>query len=358
MRLLIRTDASLAIGTGHVMRCGTLAKALVEAGHSVCFLCRALPGHLIAWLEDHGLPVLPLPAETAAAATQERDAAASRAVIAGRGYDWIVVDHYELDAVWETAMAAVAPHILAIDDLGRAHAAHLLLDQNYRSPLHALYRDRVAASCEMLLGPHFALVRPDFADLRPAALARRRREIGRILLFMSGSDPSNETMKALTGIALLGNATFTLDVVIGGTNPHRRDIEAACRARSDTRLHVQTPGMAELMAAADLAVCAGGSATWERCVLGLPALVTILAPNQVAVTEAVAAAGAQRLLGRHDRLLPQDYADALLGLDPVDLERMSQHAAAICDGRGAERVVARLAQPGATKTPQLDGLHA
>jgi UDP-2,4-diacetamido-2,4,6-trideoxy-beta-L-altropyranose hydrolase len=356
MRILFRTDASIAQGTGHVVRCATLAQTLATAGHDVRFLSRAGAGTLNPWLEQQGLPVLHLPAATAPP-SQQADALACRAALAGQSFDWLVVDHYALDASWEREMAAVATRMLAIDDLGRPHVCDVLLDQNYANPTHHLYRQGASAASKLLLGPQFALVRPDFAALRSGSLARRQGILSRALLFMGGSDPVDETTKALEGLSLARTMRLAVDVVIGGTNPHRRTVEAVCRKMPNVTLHVQTSRMAELMAAADLAISAGGSATWERCALGLPSLVTILASNQAAIAEAVAATGAHKLLGWHDAVTAEDYAEALAALDPDTLVRMSRQAAALCDGRGGERVMAVMVAPDREIVVATDEAH-
>lgn len=357
MRVLFRTDASIAQGTGHVVRCATLARALAEAGHDVRFLCRDGAGSLNPWLEAQGFRVARLGAADTLV-SQHADAGACRTAMAGQAHDWLVVDHYELDADWERAMATRGARILAIDDLGRPHECDALLDQNYANPTHRLYRNRTGRACKVLLGPQFALVRPEFATLRPASLARRDGRLARVLVFMSGSDPVDETTKALSGLGLVGPRRFAVDVVIGGTNPHRRAVEAACAKTPGATLHIQTPRMAELMAAADLSLSAGGSATWERCVLGLPSLVTILAQNQAAIAEAVAAAGAQKLLGWHDEVTADDYAKALAVLDAAGITEMSRRAAALCDGRGVERVIGALAAPEGEAILMSDETHA
>src|SRR5664280_2801242 len=174
MHFLFRADASVAIGSGHVMRCATLASWLAAAGHPVRFLCRDEPGNLNAWLEQQGLPVTSLanPSETASA--EEVDIGASKAAVGSLHYDWIVTDHYQLGMRWEKEMAVSADRIMAIDDLGRDHDCHLLLDQNYANLLHSRYRALRETGCDVLLGPAFALVRPEFAKLRPNSLARRR----------------------------------------------------------------------------------------------------------------------------------------------------------------------------------------
>jgi UDP-2,4-diacetamido-2,4,6-trideoxy-beta-L-altropyranose hydrolase len=338
MRFLCRTDASIEIGTGHVVRCATLALHLVDAGHEFQFICRELPGDLNRWLERQGFYVHRLHAEHA----EEADAAACRNAVAGHRYDWIIVDHYGLSAVWERAMAALAGQLFVIDDLGRSHECQLLLDPNYSNPMHERYRMGGAGDCELLLGPAFALLRPEFVNLRAESISRQRAAISRLLVFMGGSDPSNETEKVLNGIARAQCADLTVDVVIGAGNPHRRAVERACAGLRRVHLHVQTSRMAELMAAADGAVCGAGNATWECCTLGLPSLATIMARNQEANAEALAAAGAHQLLGWHDILVPDDYARALSALDSEKLGRMSKAGARLCDGGGTARVAAHL----------------
>jgi UDP-2,4-diacetamido-2,4,6-trideoxy-beta-L-altropyranose hydrolase len=239
-------------------------------------------------------------------------------------------------------MAAQVERIFVIDDVGRQHDCHLLLDQNYTNSIHALYSTRTPPGCEVLLGPHFALLRPEFAALRAASLSRRRARVSRLLVFMGGSDPSNETCKALHGVGRSAMANLAVDVAIGSGNPHRQAVAKACAAMDRATLHVQTKRMAQLMSEADCAIGAAGTATWERCTLGLPALITVLAENQAAIAEAVDAAGAHRLLGRPRDLTADHYARALRALSAADLAGMSREAAAICDGNGTERVAARL----------------
>jgi UDP-2,4-diacetamido-2,4,6-trideoxy-beta-L-altropyranose hydrolase len=340
VRIAIRADASVEIGAGHVARCASLAQRLREAGHEVAFLCRKLAGNLADLLECEGFLVHRLEG-TAQAWTEEDDARRSRDAIGAARHDWLIVDHYALGVGWERAMAACVDRILAIDDLGREHRCDLLLDQNYPNPTHDRYRHRVPADCECLLGPRFALLRPGFAARRAASLTRGQERVTRALVFMGGSDPLDETSIALRGIAMIGSQP-AVDVVIGAANPHRDAVAAACATLADATLHVQTQEMAALMARADCALGAPGSATWERCTLGLPAIVTILAENQAAVGTALEAAGAHRLLGRHGEVSAADYAAALGHLDAAALRGMSQAAAAICDGTGAQIVAAHL----------------
>lgn len=358
LRFLFRADSGVSIGTGHVVRCATLAAALRRQGHDVHFLSRELPGHLVGWLREQGFSVSTLPDDTRNPTAQSRDASESCAAIGDRYFDWLVVDHYALDRAWEAEMARVAARILAIDDLGRAHDCHLVLDQNYRNEIHERYVGRVPSTCDLLLGPQFALVRSEFAALRMVSLARLRVSLSRIVVFMGGTDSLNETTKALAGLLQAQLPDCFVDVVIGQGNPHRAEVEAACARLPKAELHVQTTRMAELMSAADLAICAGGSVTWERCVLGLPGLVVITADNQEAIARTVAAAGGHRLLGWHCDLTPEHYAEEVRTLAPDDLGRMSAAAAEICDGLGVGRVADALAASAASAHVAARPLHA
>jgi UDP-2,4-diacetamido-2,4,6-trideoxy-beta-L-altropyranose hydrolase len=353
VRIAIRADASVELGSGHVARCTSLAQRLRAAGHEVVFLCRELAGNLADLLESDGLLVHRLEGD-AHAWTEDDDARRCRDAFGAARHDWLIVDHYALGVRWERTMAACTDRILAIDDLGREHCCDLLLDQNYPNPTHDRYRHRIPVDCECLLGPRHALLRADFAARRAASLARPRERLMRVLVFMGSSDPLDETSIALRGIAMM-RPQPAVDVVIGAANPHRDGVAAVCATLADATLHVQTQEMAALMARADCAFGAPGSATWERCTLGLPAIVTILAENQAAIGTALEAAGAHRLLGRHGEVSPADYAAALGNLDAAALRGMSQAAAAICDGTGAQIVAAHLeasARHRAADTPQ------
>jgi UDP-2,4-diacetamido-2,4,6-trideoxy-beta-L-altropyranose hydrolase len=353
MNVVIRTDASTALGSGHVMRCMTLAEELSRRGGTVAFVCRIRDGHMRDTIAGRGFDVLALAGAelapgargTPAEVGWQEDAAQTQAAIkaAGRTPDWLVVDHYSLDHRWEGALRNLARHIMVIDDLAnRPHDCDLLLDQNFPNPRHGQYALLLPSDAHSLLGSEFALVRPEFARHRTGALARRNGQLQRVLVSMGGTDPANDTATALTGLARRGAATVALDVVIGAGNPHRQAIRSLCDGIKTAELHIQTSRMAELMTRADLAITAGGSTTWERCVLGIPAIVTIQSADQAPIAEAVQRAGGQRVLGWSQDIGAQDYDRAFQALTADDLMRMSKASATLCDGRGAERVATHL----------------
>lgn len=291
-RIIVRADASIQLGSGHVMRCLTLAERVAKHGANVSFLCRELPGHLCDLIESRGFRTIRL-------SPRESDADASEAILMEERPDWLIVDHYALDAPWESRMRPHAGKLMVIDDLAnRHHDCDLLLDQNYYADMDSRYRGLVPDSCKLFLGPGHVLLRPEFIEAR-RAMAERTGAIRRILVFFGGSDSTGETGKALDAIARIGARELAIDVVVGTSNPDKERIRERCAAHPGTFFHCQIPNMAHVMAEADFAIGGGGTTTWERCFLGLPTAAIVLAQNQLEVIRAVAGVGALKNLGWH-----------------------------------------------------------
>jgi len=335
-----------------VMRCLSLADALASQGAQVRFICRALPESLGAAIAaaGHSLAALTLQAPAGQEAPQAgwpeahqaEDACATLAALDGFQADWLVVDHYGLDRAWEVAARPAAKRLMAIDDLARPHECDLLLDANFHGDARDRYAARTGLRTRMLLGPAFALLRAEFAKAR-TGVRPRQGPVRRLLVFMGGMDAGNATGKVLEAVALLEKPGPVLDVVIGASHPARAAIEAFCRTRADSRCHVQTGDMAALLAGCDLAVGAGGGATWERCCLGVPTLTLALAENQRVVLAAAARAGLV-YSPDGDAITPTILAHHLTALMHNSALRESLSAAgmALVDGRGARRVAAAL----------------
>lgn len=317
MKILIRTDSSVEIGSGHLMRCLTLADQLRGKGSSVAFACRDLPGGLFDLLQAHRYPCVRLSPAAPGCGAQEEDAIAT--LEAARklfpdGLDWLVVDHYELDAIWERILRPHVSQLMVIDDLAnRQHECDLLLDQNYYRDMDRRYRMLVPQQCVTLLGPAYVLLRPEFADVRKR-LRLRDGTVRRILVFLGGSDPTNQTQKAVEALKLVDRPDIGVDVVVGAGNPNRDTIQALCNQLPNVAFHNQVSNMADLIHNADLGVGAGGATMWERCCLGLPTITVVFAANQERTTEDVAALGAIEYLGWSGQLRPEDYARAINGM--------------------------------------------
>jgi UDP-2,4-diacetamido-2,4,6-trideoxy-beta-L-altropyranose hydrolase len=350
MRVAVRVDASPAIGVGHFMRCLCLADGLHRRGAAIHFICRGLPAHLRAYLDARGYRLTSLAAREGAAASgdlahsgwlgvpQAEDAADTIAALNAAQWDWLVVDHYSLDARWETALRPHAARILAVDDIAdRRHDCDVLLDQNLHEDLDTRYADRVPDGCRLLLGPRFALLRDEFAEAHGHAAARTGA-VARILVSFGGVDAANCTGAAIQALNEVATGA-AVDVVIGASQAFRADVERAC-ARSGYACHVQSNQMAELMARADFAVGAAGITTWERCSVGLPALAVAVAENQRSVLAAAAAAGVVYMPGSGTATAASFAIHLRALLDtPALLHLMSRRALQLVDGRGVERVL-------------------
>lgn len=334
MEIVIRVDASTSIGTGHLMRCLTLANLLKDAGADVALLTRELPGGLSRLISEHfSHHVLKENAQPTAPPVSGDDAIETVEYLAQRQRpEWIIVDHYSLGLEWERQLRSHVGKIMVIDDLAnRPHDCDLLLDQNFCRNFQIRYDRLVPAGARRLLGPTYALLRPEFYEERDR-LQTRDGKVRSILISFGGADPTNETAKAFQAMSLLQAGT-RLEVVLGEANTHAEAISSLYAGLANVHIHRNPSNMAELMARVDLAIGAPGATTWERCFLGLPAIGIVLAENQEPVGEAVAAAGAMINLGWHDKVSSKAIAQAVNDLvrRPEVLRQMSKAAFSIME---------------------------
>jgi UDP-2,4-diacetamido-2,4,6-trideoxy-beta-L-altropyranose hydrolase len=291
MNIAFRVDASSIIGIGHFMRCLTLADTLKSRGAAIRFISLYIPDYLRDMLNEKGYELSLLDGSTTdtivddlahshwLGRTQNIDAQAAVQALSDRTWEWLVVDHYALDDRWESVLRQFVKRILVIDDIAdRQHDCDMLLDQNYYADMNTRYSGKVPEHCRLLLGPRYALLRDEFRQLHQQVKPRSGPVKG-ILVFFGGVDIDNYTGRAIEALATLDMNGLHVDVVIGAEHPYREQIQAACAEHRFT-CYVQTNRMAELMAAADLSIGAGGSSTWERCCLGLPTIILVIADNQ------------------------------------------------------------------------------
>lgn len=357
MNVVFRTDASINIGTGHVMRCLTLADALREQGATCTFICRPHAGHLLDLITQRGHRAVALPATEADVSPLKAisspshahwlgtdwvtDAADTRKTLGNESVDWLVVDHYALDIRWEQAVCSLCRRLMVIDDLAdRPHDCDLLLDQNL-GRMAEDYRGLAPASATKLIGPLYALLRPEFAQLRTVSLARRAQpKLKRLLITMGGVDKDNATGQVLDALkACLLPEGLEITVVMGPHAPWLPQVQAqALKMPWATEVLTGVSNMAQLMADSDLAIGAAGGTAWERCCLGLPSLVLVLADNQQAGAIALQSLGAglamngvEEIKNLLQRILERGTMNSLL-LDS------SYAAKQVTDGLGAIKV--------------------
>lgn len=342
-KAFIRADSSVQIGSGHIMRCLTLAGDLTNAGLEVFFITRDLPGNLVAHIQSQGYPALVLPALLKPAGVEDiqwlsrhwaEDAQATAMLIRRHQQDdqradiLLVVDHYAFDSRWERMLRPIVQGIRVIDDLAnRPHECDSLLDQNFYQDMPGRYRGLTPPGCRLWLGPKYALLRPEFRKARHA-IRPRDGKVRHLLLFFGGSDPTGETFKALEALTVPGLSDLTADVVTGLANPRREMLRRVVQGLPNLTYHCQVDYMAGLMTRADLAVGAGGTTTLERSFLGLPSVVVAVADNQVESAEALAATGAIAYAGWHETVTAASLAEAIAGLrrDPRRMIAMSRRS--------------------------------
>jgi UDP-2,4-diacetamido-2,4,6-trideoxy-beta-L-altropyranose hydrolase len=351
-RVAFRVDASARIGTGHLARCLTLADALRHRGAHVSFVCRHLPQHMASLLMEktydlrrlddavlHSVAADRGPYGDWLGVDQADDAQATVRALSDERWNWVVVDHYALDAIWENRLRVVAERVLVIDDIAnRQHRADVLLDQNYYPDMARRYTGRVPPECRLLLGPGYALLREEFGRLHEQ-VRPRSGPARRAMVFFGGVDAGNYTEIALHALGQTASTDLHVDVVIGAQYSSRQKIQSEC-SRYGFDCHVQTPRMAQLMASADVSIGAAGSATWERCCLGLPALIISLADNQIDIARGVDLCGAGVYLGTQDVVALPILRDATRALlhDAARRQSLSRNAHSMVDGLGAGRV--------------------
>lgn len=318
MNILIRTDSSLTMGTGHLIRCLTLADALKDKGADIHFICRELHGNLSHFVQERGYHLHLLPAPKNKFKLQEDDTAHASWLesswqndlcetqeVAGsvtKKFDWLIVDSYSLDYRWEKNMRSAADRIMVIDDLAdRRHDCDLLLDQNYFLEPEKRYQDLVSDNCQKILGPQYALLRPEFRQAREFS-QMRGNGVARILVYFGGNDQENLTGMVLEAMSCNELKHIYVDVIVGPYNSYMKNLQEQVNNRPNTKLHVQPNGFVELLLRADLCIGAGGTTTWERLCLYIPAIVITTALNQEALTSELDKAGFVCWIGNKDKI--------------------------------------------------------
>lgn len=346
MLVYVRVDSSEYMGTGHVMRCLALTDKLRETRNAdVKFICRQLAGNMASYIKQRGYVVHLLP-PPALEEFDEIGLSQSQSVFLGVPWrvdaeevkifldeepvcvDLLIVDNYAIDGEWESLMRSAVREIMVIDDLAdRSHNCDILLDQNLYDDMFSRYDHRVPEACRKFLGPQYVLLRPEFYEAR-RNLHDRHGAVKRIIVFFGGTDPTNETVKTLEAIALINRQEFAIDVVVGAGNPFKSQVEKLCKELPQTSFYCQVSNMAELMRHADLAIGAGGSTSWERCYLGLPAVVIVTAENQEKTTTVIARKGAIDYIGKSSEVSKEIICDAIQRVvaDRAHLKSMSQRA--------------------------------
>jgi len=351
MKVVFRVDASLEVGTGHVMRCLTLAQALKENGANVEFICREHDGNLIDKIRSSGFNVHGLEAfeQTKVdnklahshwlGATQEQDAHDCVNLLETEKLDWLIVDHYALDEQWEKILKPYCKKIMAIDDLAdRKHQCDVLLDQTFGRQQED-YLSFTNRDCQLLLGSQYALLRPEFAKWRPYSLKRRYKPaFKQLFINMGGVDVDNITESILDELKRCNLPNnLKIIIVMGSLAPHLESVKSKALALPyKIEIKVDVGNMAEIMANSDVAIGAAGSTTWERCCLGLPTIQIVTAKNQQFLAETLARYNVVKLARKTKDV------NYFLKKSSEWMRGVSSSAEEVCNGMGGYKVFNRM----------------
>ncbi len=340
------------------MRCLTLADALRERGARCTFICRLHSGHLLDMVTQRGHHAVASPnggttthhmqADLVHAAwlgtDWQTDAQQTSEALGNDSVDWLVVDHYALDHRWEQALLPHCQNLMVIDDLAdRPHECDVLLDQNLGRSAQD-YDGLLKPNTTTFIGPQFALLRPEFAQLRSQSLARRTQpHLKHLLITMGGVDKDNVTGQVLQALSACHLPTdLRITVVMGPHAPWLADVQQlAAQMPRPTQVLAGVNEMAQLMSDSDLCIGAAGGTAWERCCLGLPTLLLVLADNQLPGAQALEKAGAALVVGNAQNA-SQVFEKLMKSGASVQLKSLALAAAAVSDGLGVQRIVAAM----------------
>lgn len=354
MKIFFRVDASKEIGTGHVIRCITLAKELKEQGANCIFLSRDHKGNLFDYIKDNGFELKILKKNNKnlnneksepflfhnnwLGVSQTQDALQTIDLIKDLNPDWLVVDHYGIDYRWHKMMRSYGKRLCVIDDLSdRKHECDLLLDQNLVKDYQHRYDKLVGTKVTKLLGPNFALLQNDYAEIRK--FIHSRKFVKNLLVYFGGSDLHNLT-EYVTDILIKINYKEKITLILDSKNSQFARIKDKIKDKKNFELHNNLPSLAYILKDVDVAIGASGTATWERCALGVPSFVITIAENQKLIAAEMHRQGYIKLLGNYDDInsiiLEKTLNDIIN--NRIKIEEWSQHCLNLVDGLGAKRV--------------------
>ena len=339
-KIYFRCDSSSDIGSGHVIRCLTLANFLKKKGLFTAFICKETEGNLFDVILKHKHNLVVLSNNKKNIWEDDAQEIIDKIKDFNSSKDWMVVDHYFLNKDWETRISSKLYKLFIIDDLcDRPHYGNILLNQNYLPGIRSQYKKILSSKTKILLGPKYALLSPEYKATRKLIKINKKKKLQRVIIFFGASDDKEQTIKCLSILSKLNLKLLKIDIVIGLANKKKKLIEEITDKIDNATLHVQIPSLCNLMKNADLYLGSGGTTTWERCCLGLPSIVISTSGNQVRQNEYLFKKGVIKYLGKAESVSEENIRTALLMFaEGYDSTKMSKKALKITNGNGAELV--------------------
>ena len=335
--IFIRVDSSTKIGYGHFMRCMALADTL-QKNFEINFITRSLEGSLISDIQKKGFGIFRFYSNSEKI-NEKNDAQKTISLIKKHSgsKNILIVDNYQLSKKWETDVKPFVHKLIVIDDLSnRSHNCDLLIDQNLHTKVNGLYKGLIPLNCVKLIGPKFSMIRKEFRMMRKS-VKPRTFPIKKILVSFGGSDIENQTLVALNSIKKM-NGKINVDVVVGKANKCKKTLKIFCNKNKHFTYHEQIDNIADLMLSSDLSIGSSGSTTWERCCLGLPAIVSISSNDQRDIANSLSRKKCIINLGDVKKLKESSYINVITNLKKNDLRNMSKNSMSLVDGNGTQRI--------------------
>jgi len=355
--ILFRVDASNLIGSGHLMRCLALASEARLRGWRSIFVMRdpssasidkvKVSGHELHILVEADkkkiLRINDLVHSDWLAVSQETDALETSNLIKNIIPDWVVVDHYAIDAVWHETIRKTGAKLLVIDDLAdRVLECDILVNQNLGFLIKD-YDEKIKTDTKIFLGPKYAILRPEFREWREFSLNRRKAPIlNKVLISMGGVDAQNKTLKVLQTLEKSINAVeCEFLVVLGAFYPFSYEIDKFMETSVNkiTKL-TNIVNIGEIMANSDICIGAAGTSSWERCCLGLPTLTFIIADNQTRIASSLNEL--QSAVITDIKNLKTEFETLFQTSGLNKLKYLTKKSSELCDGFGALRILESL----------------
>lgn len=358
MNVVIRADASSNIGSGHIMRCLTLAMSLKKFGFKVSFACADLTGNLVPFIKTKGFEVVLLPVPDALkllqtppeyrwqADHQQKDAKFVTQHFQSESTDLIIVDHYGLDVIWHQTIRMLNAKLVVIDDLiNRELDCDMVINPNVIALSTDPYQGLIKkVNCRNLTGPHYALLRPEVYELahqkRPTSGSNKQ-----VCVFLGYIDPDNVTGKVIEGLLKL-RTKVSIHLILNPLHPNFEALLQQAAEHNNITTYTKFVELIGLFKKCDVVVGAGGGASWERCCLGIPSIQVALTENQVAVCEQLSQQKAIKYLGQGRDITADDVFQVteMLLSDDVQYQLIADSARNLVDGLGVHRVIAEICE--------------
>jgi UDP-2,4-diacetamido-2,4,6-trideoxy-beta-L-altropyranose hydrolase len=344
--LVVRADGGSYIGSGHLLRCLSVASEWQKRGGWALVATKCDREQITNRIQALGIECVLLKSSY----PDPRDIGRLEKILARSGSyagaspnTWVLLDGHRFDATYQKQVKDLGVNLAVIDDL-----AHL---DRYEADViinHHLYAQSLTYRCprdtRMLLGPRYCLIRNAFKSW-----TNWQRDVvdvaKRVLVTFGGADPHDVTSKVMRALDLVDIPDLEVKVVAGPANERFEALEDAARSsKTDIEILWNVSDMPGLMAWAEVAVCAASTTAYEMAFMGLPGLLIMSADDQRKLGPAFAAAGAARCLGRHTDVAEKDIARELRDMLRSKTTRaaMSEVGRNLVDGEGPNRVIERL----------------